>query len=578
MVSLKFLAPNFYTTFQRFPVSVLCSLALYALTFDIVKDEGMQATLIYWLGGGFFMFGIARLAREAYNLSSAVEASMGILGTAAVYLTTVIYGSVIAFVLQPVIFFLLILTIPFVFRSSDDVSFWSYKQAFATNTVLAMLGAVLLGAGLCIALVSIHFLFDVEIPNSLYFRIMGFAAIVYGPFIALSWMPQKFETQPAECHAPPGLPFLLNWILAPLAVLYFLILYGYSIKILLQWDVPRGHITYMVSGFGGLGILFYLSGWIMRDTGNALVRFLYRHFFKLLMLPVALLFVAIFMRIGQYGLTEQRYYVVLLALWFGGLAIYYTLRPAAPLKYILASLAALLILSSFGPWGAVSLSERAQIERLKDILTKNQMLENGVALPTKKDVTMKDQGDISSILEYFSRTKHLGRIGEIIPEIKRERRRIDVSSVMKNLNLTYVSKYQQQRGEKQDSVAYPDITYRAKRDFEDGYDIKGYDRYIAYLSAFDRGDVQDVSKKKQYRLILNDNNLTLDGGGHTIVLAGPEELLALAKAPSDRPPVAFEKYDGRWKAKFVVLTAGFKNFGEGKLEARHINGYLLIVE
>lgn len=583
MPSLRFLAPNFFKTFQRFPVPVIFSFVLFVLTLGVVQDKGILTYAFHILGSGFYMFAIARLAAEAYGWKSSGEAIFGVAGTFISFLVLMVYFSPLTYMLLGVIFILMVLTVPFAFRASDDLSFWAYQQSLSTGVTMAFLGSALLAGGLCVALVSVQYLFGVKIPKDAYIHIFAFAAIVYGPFNALSWVPGKFHTEPAECHAAPGLPFMLNWILAPLAVLYFLILYGYGIKILMEGELPRGNVAYMVSGFGALGILIYVSGWIMRDTGNALVRFLYRHFFKLLILPVVLLGFGIYARIAEYGVTEPRYYVVLLAVWFGAMALLYTFRPRAPLKIVLSALAVLLILSAFGPWGAIGVSERSQYGRLTALLEKNDMLADGKAVPAKGPLSLDDQKDISSIMDYFARSARPSKkFSALFPEVDFRKNRRSSVEILSALGIDYMSKYERTRRD-EGVPPFKMLHFNARLSHAPFMDVKGYDVLIMNFSARQLRENEKNAgggAKEGYSMLLDNNTLTLEYKGRTLVLAGPEQLRKLAGIAStgSEPPYLLEVRKGGFHVKYMIHNANFKDFGNGKIEASNISGHMLIAE
>src|SRR5690606_16090706 len=108
------------------------------------------------------------------------------------------------------------------------------------------------------------------------------------------------------------------------------------------------------------------SGWIKKFS---------RGYYYFLIPLVILLFIAIGMRIQEYGLTVNRYIIALMGVWLGFIAIYFSIGKKK-IKTIPISLALFMILSSFGSWGMFSLSERNQRNRLASILTENKILVN----------------------------------------------------------------------------------------------------------------------------------------------------------------------------------------------------------
>jgi hypothetical protein len=84
-------------------------------------------------------------------------------------------------------------------------------------------------------------------------------------------------------------------------------------------------------------------------------------------------FIAVFIRINEYGITINRYVILLLGIWLTIVCIY-TAIGKTNIKFIPTSLAVLMLLVSFGPWGMFSVSEKSQVNRLKSILEKSNIL------------------------------------------------------------------------------------------------------------------------------------------------------------------------------------------------------------
>jgi hypothetical protein len=82
------------------------------------------------------------------------------------------------------------------------------------------------------------------------------------------------------------------------------------------------------------------------------------------------------MRIADYGITINRYIIVLLGIWLTIVCSYFALG-RTNIKFIPVSLAIIMMLASFGYWGMFSVSERSQVNRLKGILEHYKILQDG---------------------------------------------------------------------------------------------------------------------------------------------------------------------------------------------------------
>ncbi len=130
---------------------------------------------------------------------------------------------------------------------------------------------------------------------------------------------------------------------------------------------PSGWIGWLVSFVAAAGILSLLLLYPIEEREeNRWVRTYARGFYIVLIPSIAMLLLAIWKRIDQYGVTERRYFLVTLSLWLAGIAVFSSSRRRGSIKVIPASLAVLAFVSVAGPWGAYAVSERSQVGRLEE--------------------------------------------------------------------------------------------------------------------------------------------------------------------------------------------------------------------
>lgn len=409
---LSFLFPvgGLKETARRFPLSAACVAVLFCVVFaaihDLIDDDeeffGRIAVLSVC---GYFWFGAAKLLMESrgWNYARYLVAALPVFaGMGAIVFMSPQWGLHFIYIIPALL--LAIVVAGYLTKDDDDLSFWFFNRMTWFGVAMAYIAGIVMAGGLSLALISVHYLFDVDFDEKIYGDIWSFSCILLGPLYALSWVPKKFSFVKEECNDPPGLAFMVNWIAAPLVAIYMLILYAYFAKILIMGELPKGHLSYMVSGFGGAGVLTYLFSWPLRETGTPLLRLVHRYFFPALLIPVAMQFLAIGVRIQQYGITEQRYLVALSAVWFAVIALAFTIKKP-PIKFIPATLAVLMALASFGPWGGVSVSGNSQFHRLEKLLTQYEILQGGKIVKTQKEIPFADRQNISSIIDYLNQTK-----------------------------------------------------------------------------------------------------------------------------------------------------------------------------
>lgn len=288
-------------------------------------------------------------------------------------------------------------------RSDNVIGFWQYCKTLLTRLVMAFLYGVVLWAGLAIALAALDNLFGIEIPGRRYGELWTFIQGVFTPWFFLAGIPEDLESLDASTGYPKSLKVFSQHILFPLVLIYFVILYAYLAKILFAWDWPQGWVSRLILGFIGTGLAWMvLMVPIKEQIENRWIKTTSRWFFLIVIPLVVMLFLAVWRRISEYGITEGRYVAIVLGMWLCIIVPYFVISKKKNIIAIPATLALASFIASFGPWGALAVSEQSQITRLKDLLEKNSILVAGT-VQSKHDSVSKDDGrQISSILSYLS--------------------------------------------------------------------------------------------------------------------------------------------------------------------------------
>ena len=126
---------------------------------------------------------------------------------------------------------------------------------------------------------------------------------------------------------------------------------------------------------------------------------------------------AIYLRINQYDLTMNRYFVVIFGIWLTLISLYYILSTKKSLSMIPASLVASILVISIGPWSVYSLPVARQEARLMSNLEEAQILQDGkiVPLASKRDISRELSNDIYSGIEYICNFDNCNTIKELFP-------------------------------------------------------------------------------------------------------------------------------------------------------------------
>ena len=435
-------------TAMRFPLSVVCALALFVIAIleihDIVEfDDDVIGRVVVVLGAWYFWFGITQLVGESKVLDKAKHIALTVVGAGGIVALAVTgpLWWMHFWYLTPAL--LLILMFAPYLKGGDDLSVWFFNRKMWFGVLVSYVALLLFAAGLCTALWAVHELFGVKVEAEVYADIWAFACLVLGPLYALSWVPKVFQFSEEDCTDPPGLKFIVNWISAPMVFIYLLILYAYFVKIIVTGEVPNGHLAYMISGFAGAGIVTYLAAHPLREEGSPQLRLFYRVFFPALLIPVAFHFYAIWERVNAYGFTEQRYMLAVSAIWFAFLAVGNTFWKL-PIKAVPMVLGALMIVASFGPWGASGVSGASQYSRLVSVPEANKLLADGKAVKlenAEEVLSFDDRQNISSILQYMCRTERDAMIEDWFEPEEGKDFQCNAYELTKQFGFEYVNRY-----------------------------------------------------------------------------------------------------------------------------------------
>ena len=387
--SINYLIVKSKESFLRFPLTVLSSLisviiGVYLIEFiDDIENPFPYINLLLTTALGIPLYFCVSIFITKKNYDFKLRLASQTLGTTILIL---IYFSLpdsetthntslpyIRYGLYNIIIHLLVSFIPYA-KDMELNGFWNYNKILFIRFWTSLLYSGFLYIGITLALVSLNILFNIEIPNKLYFKISVFILGFFNTWFFVSGIPKELDNLENIKEYPEGLKVFTQYILLPLLILYLVILYTYGAKILISWDWPKGIVSYLISCVSILGILTLL---LLHPYGNlkenSWVKKFTNIYYYILFPLIIILFIAIWFRINDYGITINRYVIILLGVWLSIISFYFSIRKTN-IKFIPISLSIILFLMSFGPWSMFSISENSQVNRLKEILKKNSIV------------------------------------------------------------------------------------------------------------------------------------------------------------------------------------------------------------
>ncbi len=393
--------------FQRFPLTVIALLVTTLLAnLEIANVLNFNSDLQIKLYSALAAFAMASLIKqiaiESYGYGAVLQhigaGTAGLVAAAIAWFASDVGMTEVAF------FAALaggILTAAHWFRGTSE-GFWFFVVQVIFAAGLSFVAVIIFGIGLTAILTSLDYLFGVGIPNKVFGHVWTTVLIGAGPIFALGRVPDDFDASPiidGNNNGIAGLRLLSDFIAAPMLAIYALMLHVYALKIVITGDVPEGQIGWMVVGFGTLVIFFWKVMLPLREVLTRSGKLFLAYWPALIVIPLLLLFYAIYLRIVNYGITPERYFLAA----FGGLMALFALMQAVPAtRNWLPGAAPLtvmvLFLGSFGPWGAVHVSITSQVRHFTQLLDEN----NFVKKPNKTRAR--------SILTFLRKNRGLERL------------------------------------------------------------------------------------------------------------------------------------------------------------------------
>ncbi len=299
--------------------------------------------------------------------------------------------------------------------------FYSYFYNLTTTIFKSLIVWWVLFSLWAIGIAAIHVLFDFWYSSidNLYWDWAIITLSILAPFFMLTQLPNKKSYLQSTFIENKFFSFLIKYTATPFIVIYFLILYAYTIKVLSNFsEWPKGEVSWLVIGFSIFWYITYIFSYIFEKKNENIA--LFRRIFPWVVFPqIFMLFYAIYLRVEQYDLTINRYFVIVFGLWLLGVSLYYMKSHTKRLITLPASLTLITLLISIGPWSVYNLPVSRQLERLKGNLIEANILQDGVIIPlnSANDISAELSKQIYGGIEYLCKIDSCNSVKTLFPEI-----------------------------------------------------------------------------------------------------------------------------------------------------------------
>lgn len=494
------------------------------------------------------------------------------------------------------------------YRKEQTIEYANYFSWIAwTLLMTGIVGGSLIALGF-IAIGSVTALFnltDLINESKLYANWAVTALSLIAPLYCLIHLPRLQEVEKRSYEINRFFSFLIRYIATPFIVLYFIILYAYSAKVLLNFqDWPKGMISWMVIGFSTFGYLTYIFSKSYEEESKIIS--LFRAYFPYVVpAQILMLAYAIYLRIAQYDLTMNRYFVVIFGVWLALISAYYIFSHRKSLTVVAASLTIITLLISVGPWSVYRLPAIRQYNHLVRNLQAANMMKDGTIVKKKGQLDVALENDIYSEIQYlcdFSRCEQIKTLfaAQLVgKEAKYEKiwRENDynkdkkypgmsrwdiINEVTTELEISY--RYSS------DTVGRKYVSFGMKDSYDDmtlfPLDVRGYD---SIMRIFSKTNPTAITKKQYIMVNPDTETLTLYGYGAEKNFSLREFDTSLAQKYKGLENTFVSAEDLTWtgtsggiKLRVIFQNYGFKNPNANTADTQYnfvnISGYALIKE
>lgn len=391
-------------------------------------------------------------------------------------------------------------------KTRNDLHVWDFTHKVWTGAVFATVGSIIFLVGVLSIQFALKSLFGVRINRLIEDLIIPIAFGFLAPLYWLSTTPKPTDPYEELIDNPSfvskAVAFFGTWLLSPLTLIYAVILLAYSVKIIMMRELPKGEIAGLTTPFLIIGALT----WLVLQPTFIKEKFLAKLFIKswfYLSIPAALLLtVSVFVRIENYGLTQERFALVLAVIWALGIGLWFCFAPEKKrdIRYIPGFASILFFIGTFT---ADFLSVQSQSNRLVSNLERSGLVSEMNEITPGIITDKKAAQNVKGTLNFLLQTDEEKRIDRILSRYGYEGS-VERQMLFKNLgieDLQMPSRYSN------------NIERRAFSNEDTLIDVRPYS-YISGIHSlyFSEGGKSNIAAFSGYSLKMNNRTLELYEG------------------------------------------------------------------
>lgn len=394
---------NIKKGFKNYPITIIALIVLYILSISVLEDILLDDQLLRKIILSLILFIPISISikesKDIYKYNKYIEYILYIFSITAIFLyynhiyENMIEFDYIRFVGLNLFFYL----VYFYIKKIDFENYSKYIIKIFGDIFLSGIFSFILLLGLIFTVFTVNTLFSLDFKFNIYLYMFLFVFILFFPILSLSRFSE--EKNYDNYNYPKAFKNLLYYIVIPLTIIYIAILYIYFLKILFTRIFPEGIVSHLVLWYSIIliALFFFIKP---LENENKFIG-LYRKLMPIILIPIIIMmFVSMGIRINEYGITENRYFVIIMGVWVLLADLYIMIRKNYNTRILPISLSIIILISIISPINAFKISKTSQRNRFISIMKKNNMLVDNTIVPNG-DISNDDKINISSLVDYF---------------------------------------------------------------------------------------------------------------------------------------------------------------------------------
>jgi hypothetical protein len=373
-------------------------------------------------------------------------------------------------------------------RKMENRPFAAHALHVVTQMFFGLLITGILNMAVMAIVASFFYIFGIEEPKHFYEHIIQFIWFVLAPQVCCTLIRQN-EDEVAEPFKV--LRLILNFILSPAVIIYTVILYTYFIKIVFEWDLPKGGVAWMVMGFVTVALIGRVAQSILSQR---YYDWFYNRFTLIAIPPLILYWIGSIYRIRLYSFTESRFYLMVAGVLMTVFVLMLWKKRTRKYQLMALIFGAAIILFTYIPGiSAKSIGLSCQKQRLTQLISEMKL-------------TDPKTGKLNDEIEDMRRIRQDSLLCE---QYK------DVTSVIDYVRHEIgTDEFKKQYGEWTHSEY--SFTY-----IEDSVNVNARDNWYIRRKPIELGDYTIMLPQKAYQYNYNDQIVTITQGENNVVLSYP---------------------------------------------------------